>query len=263
MKISNTFWGQAWEKHLATFSDYENRLPRGRSYLRGGKVLDLAIARGEVTATVVGSSIYDTRVTLSTLPDSQWKHIVSKCSGDVGSMLDLLAGKLGDESLRLLTHPEHGIFPRPQEMRFSCSCPDWADMCKHVAAMLYGVGLRLDEDPTLLFILRGVDSSDLLQKAATDSLQGLADLSATGGELGDTNLSSLFGIDIADDPPILHEDPPPPPKKPRKPAAKQAGKQPAKRARKPTQKKSPTSRTPAKKAAKKSTSRGKTSPRRG
>lgn len=204
-QISTTFWGHAWERHLATFSDYESRLPRGRSYLRQGSVLGLTIERGQISATVVGSSVYQTIVTLDALPAKRWKSLVSTCSGHVGSMLDLLAGKLGDETLRLLTDPENGIFPRSREMRFSCSCPDWADMCKHVAAVLYGTGIRLDHDPSLLFLLRGVESSDLMGRAAAQSLDHLAGGGAGGGELGDADLASLFGIDLGDEPPVVGE----------------------------------------------------------
>lgn len=247
-KISTTFWGQAWCRHLESFSDYENRLPRGRSYLRSGSVLDLTIAEGSVSATVAGSHLYETQVTITALPKKDWKQLVAHCSGHVGSMLDLLGGKLGDDTLRLLTDRENGIFPKPRQMRFSCSCPDWADMCKHVAAVLYGVAVRLDQDPSLLFVLRGVDSADLLGEAAASSMQDLADAAGAGAELGDADLSALFGIDLGDEDSSVSTPVAATPPKALKPRKKAAGKKKPKA--KVAKKKSP-----AKKAAKKGKAR--------
>ena len=214
-KISQTFWGQAWCRHLESFSDYENRLPRGRSYLRQGNVLDLKIAEGSVNATVAGSTLYETEISIAAMPKKEWKSLVGQCSGNVSSMLDLLAGKIGDETLRVLTDRETGLFPRPRQMRFSCTCPDWADMCKHVAAVLYGVAVRLDENPTLLFVLRGVDSTELLNSAAAASLQNLTESTHANNALEAIDLSTLFGIDLSDSPPTP-EDLTPVPRKPKK-----------------------------------------------
>lgn len=195
-KLCITFWGQAWCRNLDSYQVYESRLPRGRSYLRQGNVYNLEIEAGQLSAVVAGSELYDTSIRIQPLPKKQWKQIVELGSGQVGSMLDLLAGKLGDGLMRLLTDPEDGLFPKPKEIRFDCSCPDHADMCKHVSAVLYGVGVMLDTKPELLFILRGVDQAELLSSASSATI---TDLSADSGDLAGADLSAIFGIDLTTD----------------------------------------------------------------
>lgn len=193
-KLSTTFWGQAWCRNLESYQDYESRLPRGRSYLRKGSVFNLEIEPGKLFATVAGSELYDTAIHIDPLPPKQWKKIVAAGSGQVGSMLDLLAGKLGDGLMRVLTDPQDGLFPKPKEIRFQCSCPDFADLCKHSAAVLYGVGVLLDTRPELLFTLRGVDQAELLSNASSSAL---SDLTTDGGDLSGADLSAIFGIDLS------------------------------------------------------------------
>src|ERR1700733_13326772 len=170
-KIAHTFWGKAWCGHLESHKDYEYRLPRGRSYLRQGNVYNLSIEPGAISASVAGSSLYEVSVTIQPLSKAAWKSIKDDCAGKVASLLDLLGGKLGDGVLRAVTDNERGLFPKPKEIRFSCTCPDYADMCKHVAATLYGVGVKLDADPNLFFVLRSVDPSELLSSAAHETLE--------------------------------------------------------------------------------------------
>lgn len=190
-----TFWGKAWCSHLESYQEYESRLPRGRAYLRQGNVYNLDIEAGKIAAVVAGSELYDTQVFIQPLKASKWHDIVAKCEGQVGSMLDLLAGKLGDGVMRVLSDGEDGLFPKTKEIRFDCSCPDHADMCKHVSAVLYGVGVLLDAKPELLFTLRGVDGADLLAKAKDAAVSGVAE---NAGELAGADLSALFGIEIGD-----------------------------------------------------------------
>lgn len=209
-KLCTTFWGQAWCRNLESYQDYESRLPRGRSYLRQGNVYNLEIEAGKLSAVVAGSELYDTSVHIQKLPGKQWRKIVEQGSGQVGSMLDLLAGKLGDGLMRLLTDPQDGLFPKPKEIRFDCSCPDHADMCKHVSAVLYGVGVLLDTKPELLFTLRGVDQAELLSNASSAAI---TDLSASGGDLAGADLSAIFGIDLAMDVPTVDVEAPKPVKK--------------------------------------------------
>ncbi|MGV3658926.1 MAG: SWIM zinc finger family protein [Prosthecobacter sp.] len=196
-KLCTTFWGQAWCKNLESYQVYESRLPRGRSYLRQGKVYNLDIGKGELGAVVAGSELYDTKIHIKPLPEKQWKEIVKAGAGEVGSMLDLLSGRLGDGLMRLLTDPERGLFPEPKEIRFDCSCPDYADMCKHVSAVLYGVGVLLDSKPELLFTLRGVDQAELLSDASNAAITDVS--GGRGDELGGADLSALFGIDLGVD----------------------------------------------------------------
>ena len=212
-KLSMTFWGQAWCRNLESYQDYESRLPRGRSYLRQGKVYNLEIEPGKLSAVVAGSELYDTDIAIQPLPQKQWKQIVKSSAGQVGSMLDLLAGKLGDGLMKVLTDPDGGLFPKPKEIRFNCSCPDHADMCKHVSAVLYGVAVLLETKPELLFNLRGVDQAELLSNASNIAI---TDLSASTGDLSGADLSAIFGIDLGTE--VLPE--PPAAKKAVKKAAK-------------------------------------------
>lgn len=195
-KLSTTFWGQSWCRNLESYQVYESRLPRGRSYLRQGKVYNLKIESGKLSAVVAGSELYDTNIIIQPLPKQQWQQIVKSSAGQVGSMLDLLAGKLGDGLMKVLTDPDDGLFPKPKEIRFDCSCPDHADMCKHVSAVLYGVGVLLDTKPELLFTLRGVDQAELLSHASSAAI---TDIAASTGDLAGADLSAIFGIDLGID----------------------------------------------------------------
>ena len=160
--IARTFWGRSWCDHLESFSDYENRLPRGRTYVRNGSVCHLEIAGGEVKAIVSGSELYDVQIKINRLHADKWSAVKERCSGKVGSLLELLQGRLSSSVMTVVTDRNQGLFPLPTEIDMDCSCPDWATMCKHVAAVLYGIGARLDQKPDLLFTLRKVDQMDLL-----------------------------------------------------------------------------------------------------
>jgi uncharacterized Zn finger protein len=195
-QIATTFWGQAWCEHLERFSDYENRLPRGRTYVRNGSVCHLAVEKGRVTAKVSGSEIYDIRITIKPLPTDKWRRVKAACAGQVGSLLELLQGKLSSHVMGVVTNKHRGLFPQPREISLDCSCPDWADMCKHVAAVLYGVGARLDEKPELLFVLRGVNHSELVTEKTAKTV--VTKTKKTDRRiLDESTLSEVFGIDVA------------------------------------------------------------------
>ena len=189
--IARSFWGKRWCDHLESFSDYANRLPRGRTYVRNGSVCHLAIRTGRIDAIVSGSELYNVTIRIDKLKAAVWKSVKSRCSGQIGSMLELLQGKLSREVMSVVTDRERGLFPKPGEIRFDCSCPDWASMCKHVASVLYGVGSRLDDRPESLFLLRGVDTEELIATEMT--LPGDA---ATDDILADDALAGIFGIDL-------------------------------------------------------------------
>ncbi len=190
--IAQTFWGKAWCKNLEQYSDYENRLPRGRSYARHGSVIDLKIGAGEVSGLVNGSSLYKVKITIKGVADAKWKHLVDQCSGQIDSLIELLQGKFSKSVMELITQQELGLFPNPKEIKLNCSCPDYADMCKHVASILYGVGARLDHEPEALFTLRQVNHMDLFATA-----EAMGGVDAAAPEVGD-DLSELFGIDLAE-----------------------------------------------------------------
>lgn len=191
--IAKTFWGKAWCDHLESFSDYENRLPRGRTYVRNGSVIHLAVDQGQVTARVQGSSLYKVKIDISAVDKKKWNQILDGCSGQIDSVVELLQGKLSSGVMAIITDKKQGLFPQPKEIKLDCSCPDWADMCKHVAAVLYGVGSRLDQEPELLFKLRHVDHLDLVSKA---SLKVPTKRSGKFRVIEGQDLSNLFGVDI-------------------------------------------------------------------
>jgi uncharacterized Zn finger protein len=194
--IARSFWGKAWCEHLEAYSDFSNRLPRGRTYVRNGSVIDLEIAKGKITALVSGSSIYELTITIDTLPRKTWKAIQRDCARSIASLIDLLQGRFDRGVMERLTQPADGLFPKPSEIRMECSCPDYAGMCKHVAAVLYGVGARLDHSPEMLFTLRNVDHLDLIGQAlAADNLdQALVGESADAFNPDD--LGQLFGVEL-------------------------------------------------------------------
>lgn len=195
--IAKTFWGKAWCDNLERYSDYESRLPRGRTYVRNGSVIDLQITPGEVRAQVVGSSLYKVSVSVTAVPERQWKIICADCSGSIASLVELLQGKLSNAVMERICKPGTGLFPSPKEISFDCSCPDWAGMCKHVAAVLYGVGARLDKEPEVLFTLRRVDAKDLVQQADA-GLQPSSHRIAPDKMLDDALLADVFGLEMAE-----------------------------------------------------------------
>ena len=192
--IATTFWGKAWCDNLERYMDFANRLPRGRTYVRNGSVVDLAIARGKVEALVAGSELYTVTVRIAQMKRARWRGVVSRCTGRIGSLVGLLRGKLSAEVLAVLADAKDGLFPEPREITMECSCPDWAGMCKHVAAVLYGVGARLDEKPELFFTLRRVDETELLSSATSGAISR-ADAGA-GKRIAVGKLADVFGIEI-------------------------------------------------------------------
>jgi uncharacterized Zn finger protein len=196
--IARTFWGKAWCDAIEKYSDFANRLPRGRTYVRNGSLIDLRIEKGRVAALVSGSSIYDVEIRIAPAAAKQWKALAEDCAGRIDSVVELLSGKLSRGVMQLLCRRDAGLFPASAEMRLSCSCPDGARLCKHLAAVLYGVGARLDSRPELLFVLRGVDQADLVTEAGRGGTL-VASLNALNALAGD--LSQIFGIDLASAPP--------------------------------------------------------------
>ena len=193
--IAQSFWGKAWCDNLERYSDYANRLPRGRTYARNGSIVDLQIEPGRVTAVVSGSEIYDIAIDIDRLDGRVWKKLVRECTGRIGSMVELLRGRFSDEVMQVLALPDTGLFPSPEQIRFSCSCPDWADLCKHVAAALYGVGARLDDEPEIFFTLRKVDQAELVSEASTAKRVGARKPSGKR-TLAASELESVFGIEL-------------------------------------------------------------------
>jgi len=191
-QIATTFWGKSWCRNLERYSDYANRLPRGRTYVRSGCVVDLKISSHVVDAFVSGSRLYKVSVEVAPIPKQRWKAVCHDCAGAIDSLVELLEGRFSKVTMERLCQQKTGLFPAPAEITFDCSCPDSARMCKHVAAVLYGTGARLDEKPELLFTLRQVDKEDLITHASQRLTKA-----KTGKYLEADNLSELFEIDIA------------------------------------------------------------------
>ena len=196
--VATTFWGKAWCENLERYADFANRLPRGRTYVRNGSVLDLAIIKGKVEAYVAGSELYTVKIGIAPLAKARWRRVVGRCTGRIGSLVGLLRGELSPDVLAVLCDRKEGLFPEPREISLECSCPDWAEVCKHVAAVLYGVGSRLDHKPELFFVLRQVDQSELISSATS----GAVSRSRKGAakRLATDKLAGVFGIDIVDEP---------------------------------------------------------------
>src|SRR3954471_15440835 len=151
--IAKTFWGKAWCENLEGYSDFANRLPRGRTYVRNGSVIDLQIGPGEIQALVSGTDIYRVVVRVVPVTKARWESICKDCAGAIDSLIELLQGRFSRGVMERICRQNTGLFPSPREIKLSCSCPDSAGMCKHVAAVLYGIGARVDEQPELLFRL--------------------------------------------------------------------------------------------------------------
>ena len=239
--IARTFWGKAWCENLESYSDFSNRLPRGRSYVRNGSVLHLDIQRGQIEALVSGSSLYKIKIGINPVDKKQWDRLRKECAGSIGSLMELLAGKLSERVMGVMTSKAGGLFPKPSEIDLDCSCPDWAEMCKHVAAVLYGVGARLDEKPELLFMLRHVDHKELVSQSG--AVEALTKGKGTAGVavLDSAEVGSVFGIEMAGEPEIPLVIPKPPVKKMVKATAK------------PKQKKSVETKAAPKKSVKRQT----------
>jgi uncharacterized Zn finger protein len=196
--IVKTFWGKAWCDNLERYSDFANRLPRGRTYVRNGSVIDLQISAGTIKALVSGSRIYQVSVKVTPVSKARWKAICTDCAGGIDSLVELLQGRFSKGVMERICRQNTGLFPSPKEIRLSCSCPDWAEMCKHVAAVLYGIGARLDEQPELLFRLHAVKEAELIAQAGT--ALPLAKQAPAGSKvLASDDLSDIFGLEMAAD----------------------------------------------------------------
>jgi uncharacterized Zn finger protein len=207
--IARRFWGKAWCGHIESYSDFSNRLPQGRTYARNGSVIDLKVEAGKVRALVTGSDLYTVSVDVEALPAKRWKALAKQCAGKIDSLVELLAGELSTAVMELLCDRDTGIFPTARELSMDCSCPDYAGLCKHLAAVLYGIGSRFDREPELLFVLRGVDKLELLEAAGSGPV--LSGMKQSADELERGSLSEIFGIELAG------ADPAPAPKKKRAP----------------------------------------------
>lgn len=200
--LAHSWWGKAWNSNLEKYADYHNRIGRGRSYVRHGSILDLQITAGKVEALVMGtgSSPYSVTITIKPVKKALWSHIQKVCEGKLESLQELLIGKFPKTLSEIFTAKGHGLFPSPRDIEFDCNCPDWASMCKHVAAVLYGVGVRFDKSPELFFKLRKMEMSDLITKAVHAKSKQLLKKSKrkTSRKIDDSEIAHIFNIDLED-----------------------------------------------------------------
>jgi uncharacterized Zn finger protein len=198
--LSDTPWGQAWNRHLMEHSHYASRMPRGRTLLRKGSVMDLDVSPGVITAIVAGTQVYDITIKVAPLDEDRWAAIQRACHGRIANVVDLLSGDVSPEVMRTVTHPEEGLFPQPSDLRCICRCPDESDLCEHSAAVLYAVGIHLDDHPSALFSLRHAAPDALV---AQDTATAIAHLTAAPSDvsttLARTDLADLFGIQLIDE----------------------------------------------------------------
>lgn len=195
--IAKSWWGKAWCQNLEQYADFETRLPRGQKYVRSGAVVDLQIQKGKITARVQGTrrTPYKIEIRISPLSQQRCDEIMDRCTTRVDTLENLLSGSF-PESMKDVFLGDGGLFPTPKEISFSCSCPDWAVMCKHVAAALYGVGARLDENPTLFFSLRGIDTGRFIDVVIANRVEAmLSNVNRPSSRiLQDADLTELFGV---------------------------------------------------------------------
>jgi uncharacterized Zn finger protein len=193
-KIATTFWGKAWCDHMESYSDFYSRLERGRTFVRNGSVVDLQILPGKVTARVAGSELYTVSISIQSVAPKLWKQLREQCAGQINSIVELLQGKLSGGVMQIMTHRDKGLFPDPAHIDMKCSCPDYAGMCKHIAAVLYGVGARLDHQPELLFTLRKIDHLELINSAG--DVTAITAGKSSRKTIAANQLADVFGIDI-------------------------------------------------------------------
>jgi uncharacterized Zn finger protein len=198
--LAETWWGKAWNKNLEKYADYENRIGRGRSYVRNDSVLDLQIKPGEVTSLVQGTRAkpYSIVVKIDNISNNIWKKIRTECEGKIESLQELLEGKFPKALSEIFVEQGHGLFPSPKEIKFQCSCPDWASMCKHVAATLYGIGTRLDKEPKQFFELRNAKMNDLITQAVKEKSKKMLEKAKkkTSRVIEDKDIAGVFGVNL-------------------------------------------------------------------
>jgi uncharacterized Zn finger protein len=158
-------------------------------------VIHLELTAGLVTALVQGEELYRVSVDIRSVDADRWERLRQLCHGRIGSLIELIQGDLKEDVMALMARPADGLFPAPEDISFRCTCPDWAHMCQHVAATLYGVGHRLDSTPEVLFTLRGVDAASLVDGAVDSLVQDLKPLPEDSWD--ESALGDLFGLDLA------------------------------------------------------------------
>lgn len=196
--LAKSWWGKAWNENLESYADYRNRIARGKTYVRSNTVLDLKISKGSVAAKVQGSRSkpYEVDIKIDSLSDKKWEQVKVLCNHRIDSLEQLIEGKFPKELEVLFTDKKYGMFPSPKEISFFCNCPDSAMMCKHVAAVLYGIGARLDMNPMLFFELRSLNGQELVKKSMELKLKSMMKNAGKKSirEIADKDIANIFGL---------------------------------------------------------------------
>ena len=196
--FGKTWWGQEWLNSL-THIDYENRIPRGAAYARKGAVTDIKIDGGLIKAKVQGTQRTPYRVEIK-VPQVDAEHVarlVDELSEQPLLVSKLMNHELDPQVMTIARKVGIRLFPESwRDLDMRCSCPDWALMCKHVAAVLYGIGTRFDRDPLLFFELRGIDVNKLIDTTLQDRIENMLENAdtRTSRMMDDEDLASIFGV---------------------------------------------------------------------
>lgn len=196
-KLTRNWWGMAWQNKILSYSDYANRLPRARTYVRTGKVQAITVMPNYVTATVQGSRSDDYTVTITIDPLSKKAkdQLTALFKEHISSMHELLTGAFPKSFADELLGGTHPLFPTPNQLHLQCTCPDWALLCKHVGAVLYGIGVAFDSDPSLFFKLRNLKLDKLVQSSIDEHLDSYLEKAALKStrHIDESAITSIFG----------------------------------------------------------------------
>ena len=195
-EIGSRWWSKQFLSALETFG-WTNRLERGKRYARSGQVLGISICKGEVTAKVQGSQVrpYSVKINYPSASEKSWTGIIARMKGKPELLSRILIGDVPEELERIFREEKSSLFPsRAKEIEMECSCPDYANPCKHIAAVFYVMADTFDQDPFLLLQLKGRSRSEIMNALSTDEGKKNPDASypPPGGEASPDHVRSFW-----------------------------------------------------------------------
>lgn len=200
-KLATSWWGKMWNTNLERYAEYSNRIGRGKTYVKNELVIDLQIEESKVFAYVQGKrrDPYQIAIYIDPTKPGLIEQIKEKCQGKLDTVEELLEGKFSKEISSIFMIQGAGLFPEPKEIKFRCSCPDYTSCCKHVSAVLYGIGSKLDVNPLLFFTLRGINLDDFLKDVIISKTENILDKGIKCKSkriIDNANIEDLFDIDL-------------------------------------------------------------------
>ena len=200
--ISSSWWGQMWCRNIENYSNIRNRLERGRTYIRQNTVKSLSISNNCAESQVQGHSKepYRVIINIKTIEKSKYDNILNKCENSVDNLESLMTGSFPKEYQQFFTDEEYGLFPKSNEIDYNCTCLDYEKnmhMCKHIAATMYAIGNKLDNDPLIFFKLRGIDISEFSNKILKKETEFVWNNinGESNRKINSNDISFLFGVD--------------------------------------------------------------------